>query len=308
MSGYILAHRSAYKHPAFNNPIEAGVWLYMVALASWQPTRVRFKGRTIDLERGQLAISLRTFSEELGWSKSKLCHFIERLKNETMIETDSETGITVITICNYDKYQCQDDASETADTTVSETVVGQQQDSNRTQNNKGKEYIPPLSPKGDIPPSNNPEFPDSSACKESLPIAQQSEVPLGKPKLRRGVRVPDNWEPEAADKAYAEQLGIDSAWEAEKFRNYYTNGRGKNETFVDIHRAWQSWIRNAVEWRKPGGGQPAGIAGTTHAPPASASARRGMRYTSGMDLSGDRAGVIEAQAVDLTGADHASHD
>ena len=49
-----------------------------------------------------------------------------------MIETQSETGGSIVTICKYDQYQSFDEYRETASGTDSETATGQSQDSDGT--------------------------------------------------------------------------------------------------------------------------------------------------------------------------------
>lgn len=59
MTGYVRLHRSLIGHPAFRNDAEAMAFAWMVARAAWKPSCVRYKGRAISLNRGQLAISVR---------------------------------------------------------------------------------------------------------------------------------------------------------------------------------------------------------------------------------------------------------
>lgn len=105
MSGYVRIHRSLIGHPAFRNDAEAMAFAWMIAKAQWKPTRVRYKGRGITLERGQLAISQRDMAHDLDRDKSWIERLWKRLKHEAMIEVTSEAGVAVITVCNYDEYQ-----------------------------------------------------------------------------------------------------------------------------------------------------------------------------------------------------------
>lgn len=108
MSGYIAISRDIWDHPdlAGDEPFtkrEAFMWL--IAEASWKERRVR-RGRTVvDLERGQLAHSVRFIASAWGWSKSAGHRFLKNLEKRDMVRTVSGTDATIITICNYDKYQ-----------------------------------------------------------------------------------------------------------------------------------------------------------------------------------------------------------
>jgi hypothetical protein len=128
MSGYARIHRSLIGHPAFRNDAEGMAFAWMVLRASWKPIRVRYKGRAIALGRGQLAVSIRDIAEAMDRDKGWVERLFKRLKSETMIETRAETGVMVITICNYDDYQADCDDGETVHETVRETQPRQPQD------------------------------------------------------------------------------------------------------------------------------------------------------------------------------------
>src|SRR5262249_10786551 len=57
-------------------------------------------------ERGQLSHSLRYMAEAWGWrSDFRVRTFLNRLKSNAQINTQTDAGQTVITICNYGRYQ-----------------------------------------------------------------------------------------------------------------------------------------------------------------------------------------------------------
>lgn len=112
--GWFKIHRSLLNHPAFRGFQERWAFAELIALAAWKPTTVRYKERVINLERGQLAISIRDFAKRIEWDKAKVERFFSVLKNQDMIETATETGVTLITICNYCIYQDCRDSGETA--------------------------------------------------------------------------------------------------------------------------------------------------------------------------------------------------
>ena len=133
--GFVVIHRSLWKHPVFRNFQEAAAFAWMISRAAWQPATVRYKDRVIHLKRGQLAISVRDLASKLGWNRTGTGRYLFRLKTETMIGTATETGICIITICNYDKYQIAPNGAGTA----AGHEVGQGRDRAGTQNNKGNE-------------------------------------------------------------------------------------------------------------------------------------------------------------------------
>ena len=147
-NGFVVIHRRIWEHPAFNNAVEASMFIYMVTMAAWRPTTVRYKGRMIDLQRGQLAVSVRDLAAKFGGTRSGTHRFLERVRSETMIETDSGTGVMIVTICNYSKYQDASAGAGTVSETGSGTKLGQDRDkvgtraghrTNKGTNKQGKE-------------------------------------------------------------------------------------------------------------------------------------------------------------------------
>ena len=132
-SGYVKISRSSFVHPLFDKQsfCKAHAWHWLIAQACWQPTKFDCFGKIIELERGQLVVSIRQLADVFGWKKGVVERFLVRLKTETMIETHSETGKTVITICNYSEYQDDNKGTETHSETPTETGAGQEQDTNK---------------------------------------------------------------------------------------------------------------------------------------------------------------------------------
>lgn len=120
MAGYIKLHRGWRDNGIFSGEFSrADAWVWLIEEAAWKPTKARIKGQTVDLERGELTFSQRFLAEKWGWSKSRVDRFIAELRAETMIETRSKIGATaghaagqgqsILTICNYAKYQDRQD-------------------------------------------------------------------------------------------------------------------------------------------------------------------------------------------------------
>jgi hypothetical protein len=105
MIGYVRIHRTLFGHAAFRNESETMAFAWLIGKAAWRPTRVRYKGHSISLKRGQLAISQRDMAAAFDRDKAWIERLWKRLKSEAMIETSAEAGVAVITICNYDEYQ-----------------------------------------------------------------------------------------------------------------------------------------------------------------------------------------------------------
>ena len=137
-TGYIRIFRNLWDHPAFRSRGEASVFAWMISAASWKPTRVRYKDRQVNLCRGQLAISTRDMASDWEWSESKVRRFLERLKNDDMIDAHSDAGVTVITICNYSEYQHSEHSTD-APSDAAPTQDRRTTDAQNKKDNKLKE-------------------------------------------------------------------------------------------------------------------------------------------------------------------------
>lgn len=144
MTGYYLMERGWQDHPLFEGDeySRRDAWEWLIANANFTDRKKSISGKIITLKRGQLSYSIRFLAERWGWHRAKVDRFISRLKTETMIETGSETGQNIITICNYDDFQITKEKIETELKTQSETASRQHRDSIETNNKEGnKEYI-----------------------------------------------------------------------------------------------------------------------------------------------------------------------
>jgi DNA-binding transcriptional MocR family regulator len=125
-SGVFTIARSIFHHPLFEGDpySRRDAWEWLISEAAWKPRRRSIDGRMVPLGRGQLVASVRHMARIWGWDKARVERFLGRLKTEAMIKTSTDTGITVITICNYEEYQFSPGASETP----TETTARQQRD------------------------------------------------------------------------------------------------------------------------------------------------------------------------------------
>lgn len=121
---FYIMQRGWMDNDAFSDEpyTEREAFLYLVENAAWKDRNYRVGARVYKLKRGQLTASFRYLAEAWQWNKNKVDRFLEILRISDMIGTvngtESGTGQTVITICNYSKYQ---DVSQ-----ESGTDVGQQ--------------------------------------------------------------------------------------------------------------------------------------------------------------------------------------
>jgi len=141
MNGYVKIHRKLWTHPVFSNILEAGVFAYMISQASWKPRTVRYKDLILNLKRGQLAISQRDLAIKTGFSRGKVEKLLKRLKNEAMIEATSKPGVNIISICNYDSYQYENDERSQDGSHLRSQGEATPKPQNKKDERKKKEYL-----------------------------------------------------------------------------------------------------------------------------------------------------------------------
>jgi DNA replication protein DnaD len=107
MSGTVNISRGIWSDTAFKDQpfTEREAFMWMVMEASWKPREKRVGSVVVQLNRGQLAASVRFMADAWNWQKSTVDRFLKRLENRDMIGTASGTGVNVITICKYNDYQ-----------------------------------------------------------------------------------------------------------------------------------------------------------------------------------------------------------
>lgn len=160
MEYYIPISRRIFEHPFWCEDrvfsrFEA--WLDIVQSARFEDTKQLIGNRFIEVKRGQVLVSLRFLAGRWQWSTKKVNSFIDLLIQDKMIikETPKETGQTVITICNYDKYNFISQELETEKKqqgNTKETLRKQQGNKINKDNKENKlkeDNIPPTPPKGE---------------------------------------------------------------------------------------------------------------------------------------------------------------
>jgi hypothetical protein len=106
-------------HPVvgISKPRHMAAWLWLLTNAAWKPKRRDIAGKTYTEQRGELVASLRFIADATHLSVKEVRTFLDRLVRENMISlsnTGTGTGITSITICNYEKYQTAQEGAGTA--------------------------------------------------------------------------------------------------------------------------------------------------------------------------------------------------
>jgi hypothetical protein len=146
MSGWICLHKDIQDHWIYKDPEKLRCWIDMLLIANFEDSKFLIKGQLIECKRGQLAYSQETLGDRWKWTRGKVRNFLNLLEKDSMISLKSNHLTTIITICNYSKFQDIQPTKQPADnqlTTSSETADNQLTDTynNITTKQLNKEEI-----------------------------------------------------------------------------------------------------------------------------------------------------------------------
>jgi predicted transcriptional regulator len=107
MAGWISIYRSIWNNWVWQEkPFSKGqAWVDLLLLMGHEDGKVVFRQEVIPVKRGQKVTSELKLSERWGWSRNKVRAYLERLKQDNMIDIKKDKRKTIITIVNYDDYQ-----------------------------------------------------------------------------------------------------------------------------------------------------------------------------------------------------------
>lgn len=211
--GYALIFRRILENRTFRDHGEAMAFAYLILRAAWRPTKVRYKERMIVLQRGQLAMSVRDLAAALGRDRNWADRFLKRLADQDMIETASETGVNVISVCNYDTFQSKYISPETG----VEQQPRQDRDRTETQNKEEKELK-----------------------KETTPYSPPSKKRATA--WEGGDKLPVEWLRWAqSDRGWTSRQVLDEA------QRFIDSALAKGRTYIDWQAAWRQWCRSSFQ-------------------------------------------------------------
>ena len=213
MTGTINISRDMWEDEAFSASSfsEREAWIWMIAEASWKPRSRRVGDYVVELQRGQLASSIRFMAKAWMWTPAKVQRFLKRIEKLGLCRTEADTGVTVITICNYDKYQSKPKA-------------------------------------GDTRPIQDRYTSDTN---EKKGVIREKEEPKGSSKkpAARASQVPSDFQPTSSGMEYAVAKGMPAAIIPAQVEKFILHHQSKGSTFKDVGRAWQTWCLNYASFR-----------------------------------------------------------
>ena len=114
---YFVCNRSLFKNPMWyaEKFTKGQAWVDLFGNANHSDGWFEKNGQRVDIKRGQTGRSIESLVEDWKWSRNKVKRFLKRLEDDQMIERKMNHLTTIITICNYDKYQLAEKINEPPD-------------------------------------------------------------------------------------------------------------------------------------------------------------------------------------------------
>ena len=120
--GFIKVYRKMLKWEWFTEPNTSHLFMYLLLSANYTPQK--WQGSVI--QRGQLQTNLKKMEEDTGISRQSVRTCLKRLEKTGEITIKPTNKYSIITVCNYDNYQCLPDSDDNLSTHNEQTNTIQQ--------------------------------------------------------------------------------------------------------------------------------------------------------------------------------------
>lgn len=108
MDGWVKLHRQLIERGWLKNPKLLTFWIYCLLKATHEPFKAKVGFQEVQLEAGQFIFGLRKASEESFLSIQTIRTCLDTLKRWGNITLKSTNKFSVISIINWESYQCAD--------------------------------------------------------------------------------------------------------------------------------------------------------------------------------------------------------
>lgn len=243
MSGWIKIHRKVQDHWIWQDANKFQWWIKLLMLANYTDKKTLIGGELIECKRGQFITSLSGLSKHFGAGREATRNFLKMLEKEHMINTETNTRYTQITICKYEDYQDKEHTGNTPKTHAPDSRPDNRKHTHPTadptQLKKDKEYK---------------ESKEGEKCKEHSPASEEISMSVGASKKKEKQEIPEIGEFVAygLEKIPGVTPSNSAAWiNSLKLKygawreNGWKNGNGKPI------KNWKSNVNNIIQYLKP---------------------------------------------------------
>lgn len=112
LQGYIKLYRQIQENWLWQERrtfSKAEAWIDILLMVNHSDNKVPLGNELIPVKKGSRIISIRQLCEKWNWSNTKVITFLKMLQADGMITYKSDTKKTVLSVVNWDLYQCGND-------------------------------------------------------------------------------------------------------------------------------------------------------------------------------------------------------
>jgi hypothetical protein len=154
---YIKLYRKTLNSEVMKDPALLAVWVYLLLNAQWKAKTVKFHGRWMKTQPGQLITGTQKIAEATGLTRDIVRRCLKDLAptGKGAITRQSTRQGSIITICNWELYQngngkSPNESPNEAPSDAPWTPHGRPTIQEGKKEKKGKEDPPSIPPKGDV--------------------------------------------------------------------------------------------------------------------------------------------------------------
>ena len=141
MEGWIKISRDIASHWIWGNDKYLKWWIDLLIMASWNEEEVNHDTHTFTLQKGQMIMSIQDLCVRWKASRNAVLKFIQLCEKRDMLIREVRYRQTpIITICNYESYQCNEKARRDRQR---DTQRDRQRDTLSKESKEQKEIFPP---------------------------------------------------------------------------------------------------------------------------------------------------------------------
>ena len=222
-------------------------WIDILQSTRFEDTKLLIGNRFIEVKRGQFPISLRYLAERWKWSTKKVNNFLDLLILAKMIikETPKETGQTVITVCNYERYNLNFKEwkhQKKQEGNTKETPKKQEGNTKETpKKQEGNKYNNDNKENNNNPPYNPPEWEESESDWKIDFLVYKDELRNAFKKIKKD----NDWI--SQQQAYYPNVDIVKSIEKSCVNYWATEAGWKNKKSKKIKNiCWKSTFGNSI--------------------------------------------------------------
>lgn len=192
MDGWIKLYRKITENPLYFSEAftRLQAWIDLLIIANHDESYIYVRGNKVEIKRGQVGKAQDTLADRWKWSRGKVDRFLKELEKSGQIVRQKNSVMSLISIVNYEVYQCGSTTESTADKTTDDTpkdttdgrqIIPQngQQTDQQTDVNKNVKKNNILSPNVDnipSPPKGEEALTPAPASKAADPKMKDEEI------------------------------------------------------------------------------------------------------------------------------------